>query len=398
MQDQKIDFIYLGTIFAKQKKLVLLLILSITILGCVAAFIWPKSYKSELTFIVTEDNAINFSSGGLLSGLANLSVNGSNVTSDQTIVIIRSKSVQNNVIDQFNLNEVYGTDISEALRKKLDNQIIIEETREAGLGFNKIISISMSYSDADPNRAFELINYYYNEVEKKVENLNRQNIEDGFLLLENRLRQNEQDLNTAEDSLVSFQTRFGILGIEEQARAQIEAIAQLKTEIVKLEVEIGYLGEVLGDSNSRITDLSVQKSEFEKQYELLLNGPDAEEVSFDVFQAVTDMPELFLEYMRKYREVVVQEEIYKVLYPQYEQQKLNYQEITSGLKIIDPALLPTYKDKPKRAYIIIASFMFACLFTVITVLFQEWINNVKSKNPEEYERISSLIYALGTWK
>ena len=70
------------------------------------------------------------------------------------------------------------------------------------------------------------------------------------------------------------------------------------------------------------------------------------------------MPPLFAEYYRLFREVEIQQEIYKVLYPQFEQQKLNFNEINSGLSLIDEPTLPTYKFYPKRAFIVIAFFSF----------------------------------------
>ncbi|MEP1139011.1 MAG: GNVR domain-containing protein, partial [Balneola sp.] len=267
-----------------------------------------------------------------------------------------------------------------------------------GLGFNTIISIAISYTDEEPERAFELVKYYYEQIELKVEDINRKNVEDGYLLLKNRLDQNEIELQIAEDSLVSFQTRYGILEVQEQAKAQIQGIAELRTEIVKLEVEIGYAEEVLGKSNTKIADLKIRKQEFEKKYDQLVNGTEASTENFNMFQSVAEMPELFIEYLRRYRDVVIQEEIYKVLYPQFEQQKLNFEEVNSGLRIIDPALYPTYKDGPKRAYIIIVIFIFGFIVSLITVLIQEWKRSIKENSPEDYTRLKEFSDSLKSWK
>ena len=397
-KEKNIDLLDVATILAKRKKTIVVVVLLTSLIGTLTAFVWPKSYKSEVSFIVTDGNAVNFSSGGILSGLANLSVKGSSITSDQTLVLIRNKEIQNQVIDKFNLREIYGTTIPEALRRKLDSRISINEKREGGLGFNTIIAISIEYTDGDPERTFELVNYYYKLVDEKVRELNKKSVEEGFLLLKNRLDQNEIELQVAEDSLVSFQTRYGILEVEEQAKAQIQGIAELRTEIVKLEIEIGYAEEVLGASSTRISDLKTQKREFEKKYNELVQGTGASEGLFNTFPSIKEMPDLFIEYLRRYREVVVQEEIYKVLYPQYEQQKLNYEEVTSGLEIVDPALLPTYKAGPKRAYIMIAAFMFGLIFSIIVVLIQEWKRSIKKHDPEEYTRIKEFSDSLKSWK
>ncbi len=398
MPSQKIDLLDFATILAKRKKTILSIVLIITIVGFILAFIWPKAYKSEVSFIVTDGNAVNFSSGGILSGLANLSVNGANITADQALVLIRNKEIQDNVIEEFDLKKVFGTDIPEGVRKKLDDRITVSEKREGGLGFNQIISISISYTDEEPQRAYDILQFYYYLLDEKIEDLNRKNVEDGYLLLQNRLIQNEKELQIAEDSLVSFQTRYGILEVEEQAKAQVQAIADLRAQIVKLEVEIGYAEEILGENSSKISDLKFQKAEVEKKYNQLINGNTSLEDPYDSFLSVKELPELFIEYLRRYREVVVQEEIYKVLYPQYEQQKLNFKEVNSGLRVIDPALVPTYKDSPKRAYIIIAAFLFGLFLSTIIVLLSEWKNSTKENNPEEYHRFKEFTGSLKSWK
>jgi tyrosine-protein kinase Etk/Wzc len=202
--------------------------------------------------------------------------------------------------------------------------------------------------------------------------------------------------------LVSFQKRYGILEVQEQAISQIRNLAELKSEIVKLEIQIEYTIETLGIDNNRIENLRIQKEQFEKKYNELLTGEklnSANQVgSFDVFKPAKEMPDLFLEYLRRYREVVVQEEIYKVLYPQYEQQKLNFEEVNSGLRIIDPAIIPTYKSGPKRAYIMIAAFLFGGFLSILVVLFKDWIEYLKHNNVEEYNRFEEFTKALIRFK
>lgn len=397
-KQQNIDLIEVFTILARQKKILLLYVITITLIGIVIAFIWPKTYKSEVSFIVTESNSINFSGGGLLGGLSNFSMGGGNVTSDQILVLLRSKEIQNKIIENFELSEIYGTEIPEALRKKVNNRTIIQDNREGGLGFNNIISISLSYEDEDPERTYNIVNYYYDLIDKKARHLNAKNVEGAYLLLESRLNRNRTDLNIAEDSLVSFQKKYGILEIEEQAKAQIEGIALLKTEIVTLEVEIGYLRTLMGEDNSKIKELEIQKKEYERKYNDMLVGIEEDgQTTFDPFYSFKEMPELFLEYLRRYRDVVVQEEIYKVLFPQFEQQKLRFQEVESGLRIIDPALLPTYKNSPKRAYIIIASFMFGIFFAFLIIIYKENVRRLEKNNKEGYIKLSEFKSALKNW-
>lgn len=390
-ENKQVDLLEVATEIAKRKRSFLSVLAVITLLGIVIAFVWPKTYRSEVTFVVNNGNSINLSGGGLLNGLADIQMGGSNLTAEQALVLLRSTEVQDEIIDRFNLQEVYNTDIPEALRKKFNARLEIEDIREGGIGFNSIIALKLAYLGEEPQRVYDLVQDYYSTVDSTVRVLNKKNVEEGYRLISNRLEQNMKDMEKAEDSLVAFQSRYGILEVEEQARAQIGAVAEVRTEIVKLEIQIAYLQDVMGENSSRLTDLKTQKGALERRYNNLIRGDgESGDTGFDIFQPVEEMPALFVEYLRRYREVMVQEEIYKVLYPQFEQQKLRYEDATSGLMIIDPPVLPTYKYSPKRAYIMIAAFLFGLIVAFIRVFFMKW----REENPEEYKRYQQFKSAL----
>jgi capsule polysaccharide export protein KpsE/RkpR len=391
---RKVDIIDVATTLALRKKTIALIVLTATILGTVLAFVWPETYRSEVSFVVTDGNSINLSGGGLLGGLADIQMGGGSISAEQVLVLLRSTEIQDRIINKFNLGEVYGTDIPEGQRKLFDSSVEIEDVREGGIGFNSIIALKLGYLGDDPERVFEIVKSYYSIVDSTVQRLNKKNVEDGYLLIKNRLEQNLADMEEAEDSLVAFQSRYGILEVEEQAAAQIGAIAEVRTELVKLEIQINYLQDVLGENSSRLTDLRTQKKALSRRYNNLIKGSgeglEESDGQFDIFQPVEKMPALFVEYLRRYREVMVQEEIYKVLYPQFEQQKLSYEEATSGLMIIDKAVMPTYKYGPKRAYIMIAAFLFGCIVAFVKVYFDKW----REENPEDYKRYQTFTSAL----
>lgn len=395
-KNREIDLLEVATLLAERKKMIAKVVLIVTLIGTVLAFVWPKTYRSEVSFVLTEGNSIDLSGGGLLSGLANIKTGGSGISADQALVLMRSTEIQDRIIHKFDLEEVYGTDIPEALRKKFDDRVEIEDIREGGIGFNSIVALKLAYMGEEPKRVYDLIQYYFDTLDSTITSLNRKNVEQGYLLVKERLDQNMADMEEAEDSLVAFQSRYGILEVEEQAKAQIGAVADVRTAIVKLDIQINYLEDVLGESSSKLTDLKTQKQALERRYQNLIKGsedgkgPGGRNDDFDIFQPVEKMPALFAEYLRRYREVMVQEEIYKVLYPQFEQHKLRFEEASSGLLVIDPAVLPTYKYSPKRAYIIIAAFLFGWMVAFIRVFFDRW----KEENPEDHQRYKKFIAAL----
>ena len=106
------------------------------------------------------------------------------------------------------------------------------------------------------------------------------------------------------------------------------------------------------------------------------------------------MPPLFAEYYRLFREVEIQQEIYKVLYPQYEQQKLNFNEINSGLSLIDEPTLPTYVLSKAGIYSN-RLFLLGFIVLLLRLWFEQWIAHIRQKQPDLYEKLLTLPFVKG---
>lgn len=160
---QKIDLLDVVILFAKNKFKYTLIVFLITLFGLVIALIWPKQYISHLTYVTNQGNGLNMSSGGILGSLASLSVSTPELSAEQILIILRSDDLLDLVITEFDLEEVYKSEIPEVLRLKLNNAIKIEDYREGGFGISSIIATKLSFEDEDPVRAYEMLKYYYSQ-------------------------------------------------------------------------------------------------------------------------------------------------------------------------------------------------------------------------------------------
>ena len=394
-EHKTIDLLDIVLILVQKWKKVIAIMGFFTLLGLAVALLWPKKYKTDLTYIINSGNSINLSSGGLLSGLSNLSVSGDRVTSDQTLVLLRSNQIKDKMIEEFDLFEVYSSDVLENVREKFDNNFMIEEIREGGIGFNGIVAVSFSMIDESPQRSFEMTKYLYSLLDSAALSINKKNIESSFLMLENRLDQNMLEMEQAEDFLIAFQETNGILQVEEQARAMVENIAEIKSAMVEKQIEMALLMQTLGVESSRYKTANVAYEELVSLYNGYLKKESSLESQGDIFKSVSEMPPLFAEYYRLFREAEIQHEIYKVLYPQYEQQKLNFSEINSGLSLIDEPTLPTYKFYPKRAFIVIAFFLLGFIVLLLLLWYEHWVTHIRQTQPELYEKLLTLPFVKG---
>ncbi|MEL0010637.1 MAG: Wzz/FepE/Etk N-terminal domain-containing protein, partial [Bacteroidota bacterium] len=98
-EHKTIDLLDIILVLLNKWKKVLTIMTLFTTIGLIVALIWPQKFKTDLTYIVNSGNSINFSGGGLLNGLANLSVGGDNVSSDQTLVLLRSNQIKDLMIE-----------------------------------------------------------------------------------------------------------------------------------------------------------------------------------------------------------------------------------------------------------------------------------------------------------
>ena len=340
---KKIDLLDIVTIFAKNKIRYFLIVLTISIFGLILSLIWPFRYTAELTFVANQGNGVNLSNGGLLGSLANISVSTPELNTEQILIILRSKDILDAIIDEFDLSQVYGTDIPELLRDKLDNAIKIEEYREGGFGFSSIIAIKISIEDEEPTRSLEMLNFYYEAINSIILEKNRAYLGKGFYLLDNRFEKNKEDLTEAEENLFLFQKKHGIIEIEEQTKAIIQNIANIQSTIIELELQKSIAEKTFGIGSNEVKEKSILLSETKAKYEQLMTNSKETKISESLQIPLMDMPDISIKYFRLFRELQVQQELYKVLFPQYEQQKLNFEEIKSGLVLIDEPKLPTYK-------------------------------------------------------
>jgi uncharacterized protein involved in exopolysaccharide biosynthesis len=161
----------------------------------------------------------------------------------------------------------------------------------------------------------------------------------------------------------------------------------------------------LSDNSSRVRELENRLRELDEVYRDMIRQTDSrastgeifrenEEGIEDIFPPLMNMPDLGVQYMRLYREMMVQEKVYELVYPQYEQQRIMLQEARSGLQIIDEPVLPTYKDSPSRALITIAGFLFSIIVAFLYVQFSEFRRKGENENSESYKKFQSIKQEL----
>jgi capsule polysaccharide export protein KpsE/RkpR len=196
------------------------------------------------------------------------------------------------------------------------------------------------------------------------------------VFLENRLKEVQQDLETAEKDFSRFASDNTTLDVREQGRAMIGAAAQLEGEMIAAQTELEGLRQIYTSNNVRVRSIQARIDEYKRQLQKL-NGqppgpndeaPDAAPgagQSSGLYPSIRQLPILGVTWADLYRHTRVEEAVFETLTKQYELAKVNEAREVPSVKVLDVAGVPERKSFPPRTLIVLLATFFA--FAVCSV-------------------------------
>lgn len=387
-------------ILARNKWMLIKITGVITIIALGLSLTWPHTYKSTATFLPPKDQQVGGLPGGLLGNLMQTQISTSKLNAESILTIMRSRSLQTDVINTMGLQEDFNSTIMEELLMKFNNALSISDVREGGFGFNPVIAVEVSFTSKYPERAQEVLEYVLAVTDSVAKKVTYKNNFERFEIVENRFHRNVEELAAAEDALKEFQEKHGLFELREQSVLMIEQLAEVRAAMTEAEMKINLLRQTVSSDNRELQNQIRTRNELRNQYDKMLQNSegDVEVTGFDVFRPMTDMPELGQQFLRLFREVQIQNTIYEYLYPQYEQTKMLLDDSSRNLQIIDEAHLPTYKDGPKRAFIVIGGFMAGLFISLLLIGFREIARRGAEDEDGKYQKVNELFSAITSGK
>lgn len=386
MDDDEVNLLEFLLIIVKYKKIIFLTCFITFMVTCGITLLMPNIYTSTARILPSQDNQSNFSSmfGGMssLAALAGISVGGG--SGELYVGMLNSRSIADEIINKFNLMEVYGQEYRIKTYEALSNAVNISVGKKDGI-------VSISVEDEDPIRAAAIANTYVEELKKLNINLNLNTAGREKRFLEERISVVKDNLTKAEDLLREFQEKHKAIRIDVQAGAIIDAIAKLKGELASKEVELGILLSSQTEQNPEVRGIKEGIAQIRNQISQLENSHEGKNVSGDIFFPTSEVPELGVQYARLLREFKVQETLYELLTKQYELAKLSEAKNTSTIQILDSASPPDKKNKPKRSLIVLIATFIAGICAIFWTVILEAVKNASDENLELLAQIKAHL-------
>jgi tyrosine-protein kinase Etk/Wzc len=382
---------YLIIIF-KRKKFILKMTFGITLIVGIIVFIMPNQYEADAKFLPPQGASLGIASAMLSqagSGIASLAGGLLGVSNPGNLYVglLNSRTVLDRIIDRFGLMERYKSWINwvfpfarEECRKKLSDDVMTAEVDDS----SGIVTVTIY--EEDPEIAAEMANAFVEETKNLSKGMAISAAAQQRLFYQEQLKDTKVALARAEDDLRKFQEKTGALLPDEQAKAVIEGDAALRAQIVATEVQIKVARTYSTPNNpdlqkleETLRALKAQQSRIEGK-----GGP-----GHDPLMPTGRMPSEGLEYMRKLRDVKFNEQLYELFVKLFESSKMDEARDAAIIQVVDKAVVPTKKAKPRRVLIIILATFVGFISAVITVFVLE-LKEKAANEPGNRERIELL--------
>jgi uncharacterized protein involved in exopolysaccharide biosynthesis len=381
VEEQEINLLELLQVLARRKGVIAKFCGAVAVLAVIYSLLLPNVYSATAKVLPPQKESGGISAllsqAGGLGALAGGMV-GQGGGTDIYIGIMKSRSVADAVIRRLDLAKEFKTTNQDETRKALESAVKVQAGKDG--------IISVTASSKDPKMAATLANAMVEELGIRSVQLNLTKAGTERVFLEKRLTVAKGDLQKAEDALRTFQERNKTIRVDSQAAATIAGIAQLKAEIAKTEVQLAALRSYQTDESPEVKMAQSSLAKLRSQL-----GSQEGRGDGGAIPAVGNVPNLGLEYARLMREVKIQEAVFEQLTKQYEMAKLNEAKDSSSLQVLDEAVVPLKKSKPKRSLIVVLATVTAFFCSVFWVFVQEYFEKMSDDDRFRWQEIKSSL-------
>lgn len=350
--DETVDLLDIAYLLRANLKLLVIapLVAGLAALG--ATYLITPTFTARTTFLPPQQQqgmaATALASLGALAGLAGGAA-GIKSPADQYVSLMQSTTVQDRLIDQYNLMQVYDTEYRYEARKTLRDNVSISLGKKDGL-------ISVEVDDEIPQRAADLANSHVEELRRMTNLLAVTEAQQRRAFFEEQLQRSKRRLSEAQQALQASGFTQGALKSEPKAAA--ESYARLRAEVTAAEVRLqtmrSFLSETAPELLQQQANLAALRSQLARAEQAAEPGADSD-------------------YIGRYREFKYEETLFELFARQYEMARVD-ESLEGGLvQVVDRASPPERKSRPKRVLAAIgATLVTALALCVWLVGRQRW--------------------------
>jgi len=293
--------------------------------------------------------------------------------------VLRSRTVEDRVVDRFNLKKVYGESLQIKAREKLAERTSISEDRKSGI-------ITIIVTDHDPKRAAAIAGAFIEELNIVIAQQSTSSARRERIFLEDRLTAVKQDLEAAEKDFSQFASNKGAIDIPAQGKAMVEAAATLEGQLIAAQSELDGLKQIYTEENVRVRSTQARINGLRDELRRLSGksdgNADSGEASVDTpYPTLRQLPILGVPFADKLRRMKVQEAVFETLTKQYELAKVQEAKEVPSVKTLDAPVIPEHKSFPPRFLIMILGAICGAMIGIVWVVGHTRWQEIDAQDP-----------------
>ena len=340
--DDELGLLDLVQTIVENLRLLVLSPLAVAVFAWGVSYLMPPIYTAKTQFLPPQQQqsaAVNMLANlGSLGGLAG-TVGVIKNPADQFLAYLKSVTVQDKLIERFNLLDRYE------VKTKTDARLLLSSNVRAAAGKDGLITIEVE--DLDPTFSAELANAYVEELEKLLAKLATTEAQQRRMFF-------EKQSTLAKDKLVQSEIALRATGVsgnvlKSNPTAALAVVASLQAAVTAQEVKLGtlrgYLAETAPEFKQALNELANLRAQLVMQEK---DGPTTNGKT----SAEGD-------YVSKYRDFKYHETLFELFAKQFELAKIDESREGAVIQILDVAQTPERYSKPKRELIALISSLVA---------------------------------------
>jgi uncharacterized protein involved in exopolysaccharide biosynthesis len=358
------------------------------------AFLIPKRYEAVARLMPPDQSN---STAAMMSSLMSrggdvLASVGSDVlglrTPGATVVgVLNSRTVADDLINQFDLRKTYSVKSYQDARKLLQKRTEIAEDKKSGI-------ITINVQDRDPQRAAQLARAYIDDLNLRIEKLTTSAARREREFLEERLKDIKRQLDESTLQLSKFSSRNMTFDPQIQGKAMIEAAATLQGQLIAAQTELSGLEQIYGPENSRVKAAAARVGELRSKLRSLSGTGESGGVrSGQLGPSLEQLPLLGNTYYDLARQAKINETVFEVLTRQYELAKVQEAKEVPSIRVLDEPVVPEKKVWPPRIFIIVIGTLLTLLGGTIYFITADKYARLSRDDPRKMlvNRVAAMV-------
>lgn len=363
----EMNIIELWLLLWSKKILIIAITLTFTIVGVIAAIVWPKTYEATATvFPVTSRSGSSLSQYAGLAAMAGLNIPAGfsgNDPAETVTALLDSRLLAEKVVEDLNLVEKLNP---HGFPKNMTAEQRFEATAlkvKASLKTKKDIPtgvIEISMNSNSPKLAQEIANDSVKVLDKLLIDKNLTTTKKRIEGLEQQIADQKIKLSSYQNQMADFQRSTSMLDPKAQSSQVMGAYTGLIEQKMNMDLQLATAEALFSSDNPKVTLLKTQISSIEKQIDSLKNQVGTG------LPSLKQAPEVLIRYQNLATQLEIATKLYAGLLADLEQAKLENDKDQVYITVLDKALLPI-NGKPSKGVIVIMSVVLGLFISVFLV-------------------------------